>query len=250
MNASDNSPPNGLMAAAIKDLTPSGVVRAAINTGNPVLAQKTPSGGEPSGVSVEIAREIGRRLGRPVQLIPYETAGSVVDALARGEWDVAFLADEPARADRVVFSTPYVVIEGTYLAWGDAPFASADELDRDGIRIAVGLNAAYDLHLTRALKHAEIIRAPSPSAALELFYRNRLEAAAGVRQALEIFAAARTDVRVLPDAFMAIRQAVASPPGREAGSAYLQNLVQDLKASGWIRAALDRNGQHDVAVAA
>jgi polar amino acid transport system substrate-binding protein len=173
----------------------------------------------------------------------------VVDALARSEWDVAFLANEPARADRVTFSAPYVVIEGTYMLRQDAPFTRADELDRDGVRIAVGLNAAYDLHLTRALKHAEIVRAPSPSAALELFYADRLDAAAGVRQALDAFAAGKPDLRVLPDAFMAIHQTVASPPGRPAGSAFLEALVAELKSSGWVRAALDRNGQAGVPVA-
>jgi polar amino acid transport system substrate-binding protein len=241
---------NDVTAAAIQDLAASGVVRAAINTANPVLARRAATGGELSGISVDIAREVGRRLGRPVKLIAYDTAGSVVDALARNEWDVAFLANEPARADRVVFSAPYVLIEGTYIVWQDAAMASAAELDREGIRIAVGQNAAYDLHLTRALKAAEIVRAPSASAALELFYHARPKAAAGVRQALETFAATKADVRVLPDAFLAIRQTVASPPGRNAGSAYLQTLIQDLKASGWICAALDRNGQHGVAVAA
>jgi polar amino acid transport system substrate-binding protein len=184
---------NDVTAAAIQDLAASGVIRTAINTANPVLARQAPTGGELSGVSVDIAREVGRRLGRPVPLIACDTAASMVDALARNEWDVAFLVNEPARADR---------------------------------------------------------RAPSASAALELFYRARLEAAAGVRQALETFAATKADVRVLPDAFMAIRQTVASPSGRDAGNAYLQTLIQDLKASGWICAALDRNGQRGVAVAA
>ena len=235
--------------AAVGDLAPNGMVRAAINVGNPVLARKGAGGGEPEGISVDIAREIGKRIAKSVQLVVYETAGSVVDALARGEWDVAFLAEEPARADRVVFSTPYVVIEGTYMVWAQAPFAAASELDAPGIRIAVGLNAAYDLFLTRTLKQAEILRAPSPSAALELFYNDRLEAAAGVRQALDSFAAGKPDLRILPDAFMSIRQTVASPLGRVAGSAYLQSLVAELKSSGWIRAALDRNEQAGVPVA-
>jgi polar amino acid transport system substrate-binding protein len=237
------------LEAILADLAPMGVLRAAINVGNPVLARKSGAGGEPAGVSVEIAREIGKRIERQVELIEFTTAGSVVDALARREWDVAFLANEPARADRVVFSAPYVVIEGTYMLRQDAPYASTPELDREGVRIAVGLNAAYDLHLTRALKHAEIVRAPSPSAALELFYRDRLDAAAGVRQALDAFAADKPDLRILPDAFMAIRQTVATPPGRPAGSAFLETLVAELKASGWVRAALDRNGQAAVAVA-
>jgi polar amino acid transport system substrate-binding protein len=237
------------LEAVRADLAPSGVVRAAINVGNPVLARSGPDGGEPEGVSVDIAREIGRRLGCPVRLIVFPTAGGVVDALARGEWDVAFLANEPARADRVTFSPPYVVIEGTYMLWRDAPYAETGELDREGVRITVGLNAAYDLHLTRALRHARIVRAPSSSASMEMFYRDRLDAAAGVRQALEAFAAGKADLRILPDAFMAIRQTVASPPGRAAGSAWLENLIEDLKSSGWVRAALDANGQAGVPVA-
>jgi polar amino acid transport system substrate-binding protein len=240
---------NPNLEAVLRDLAPTGVVRAAINVGNPVLARKDEGGGEPHGVSADIARELGRRLGRPVTFVVFETAGLVVDALARGEWDVGFLANEPARADRVTFSAPYVLIEGVYLVWKDAPFASAADVDRAGVRIAVGQNAAYDLHLTRALKHAEIVRAAGSSAALELFYRDRLEAGAGIRQALETFAADKPELRILPDAFMSIRQSVASPPGREAGSAYLQSLIEELKSSGWVRAALDRHGKRDVAVA-
>jgi polar amino acid transport system substrate-binding protein len=231
------------------DLAATGVVRAAINIGNPVLASPGEGHGEPSGVSVDIAREIGRRLGLPVELIVFPAAGKVVDALARGEWDVAFLANEPARADRVTFSAPYVMIEGTYMLRQDSPFTATDQLDREGVRIAVGQNAAYDLHLTRELKHAEIVRAPSPSSALELFDRDGLDAAAGVRQALDGFAAGKPGFRVLPDAFMSIRQTVASPPGRAAGSAWLETLVAELKSSGWVRAALDRHGQAGVAVA-
>lgn len=237
------------LEAVLGDLAPTGVVRAAINVGNPVLAGRDAAGGEPYGVSVDIAREVGRRLGKPVSFIVFETAGLVVDALARGEWDVAFLANEPARADRVTFSAPYVVIEGTYLVWKDAPYTATAELDRPGVRIAVGRNAAYDLHLTRALKQAEIVRAADSAAAMELFHRDRLDAGAGVRQALEAFAADKPDIRVLPDAFMSIQQTVASPPGRAAGSAWLESLVAELKASGWVRAALDRHGKKDVPVA-
>jgi polar amino acid transport system substrate-binding protein len=212
-------------AEAIQDLAASGVVRAAINIADPVLACKAPAGGEPSGVSVDIAPEIGRRLDRPVQLIVYETAGKVVEALARSEWDVAFLADEPARADRVVFSAPYVVIEGTY------------RLARR--RLRQRQRARSGRHPRRGWPERGSRPAPHPRA------ERRRD-----RPRPPTFAATKADVRVLPDAFMASRQTVASPPGRNADSAYLHTLIQDLKASGWIRAALDRNGEHGVAVAA
>ena len=240
--------PPSMRDAAIRDLAPTGVVRAAINTANPVLARKGPDG-LPQGVSVDIAQELGRSLGRPVQLIAYETAGRVFDALDRSEWDLAFLAIEPARATRVIFSSPYVVIEGTYLVRSDATFTRVAELDSTGTKIAVGLNAAYDLYLSRHLEHAEIVRAPTPNAALEMFATEGLEAAAGIRQALEAFAAQRPGFRVLPDPFMTIRQALATPQGREDGGQYLNDFIDNLKSSGCLRAALDRNGQAGVSVA-
>jgi len=234
--------------AVTRDLAPTGVVRAAINTANPVLACKGPDG-LPQGVSVDIAQELGRSLGCPVQLIAYETAGRVFDALDRREWDLAFLAVEPARATRVIFSSPYVVIEGTYLVSSAAAFTRVADLDRTGTRIAVALNAAYDLYLSRHLAHAEIVRTPTPDAALEMFATEGLEAAAGVRQALEAFAAQGSGFRVLPDPFMTIRQALATPRGRQDGGKYLNDFIENLKSSGRLRAALDRNGQAGVPIA-
>ena len=134
------------------ELAPSGKLRAAINFGNPVLAQKDPATGEPSGVSVDLARELGRRLGVPVELVTFDAAGKVFDALKTGAWDVAFLAIDPARASEIAFTAPYVVIEGTYLVPADSPLRTIGDVDREGVRVAVGNKSAYDLYLTRTLK--------------------------------------------------------------------------------------------------
>src|SRR6266568_5375287 len=150
------------------ELAPSGKLRAAINFGNPVLAQKDPATGEPRGVSVDLARELGRRLALPVDLIAYDAAGKVVDAVKTGAWDVAFLAIDPERAAEIDFTAPYVVIEGTYAVPADSPLRTIDDVDRDGVRIAVGAKSAYDLYLTRALRHARLVRAPTSPAAIEL----------------------------------------------------------------------------------
>src|SRR6266851_7844279 len=138
--------------AIVKELAPTGKLRAAINFGNPVLAQKDPATGDARGVSVDLARELGRRLGLPVDLIAYDAAGKVVDAVKTGAWDVAFLAVDPDRAAEIAFTAPYVVIEGTYAVPADSPLRAIEDVDRNGVRIAVGAKSAYDLYLTRTLK--------------------------------------------------------------------------------------------------
>jgi polar amino acid transport system substrate-binding protein len=238
------TPPDVLAA-----LAPEGRIRAAINYGNPVLAQQDPASGEPSGVSAELARELGRRLGRPVEFVPFDAAGKVFDALKTGSWDVAFLAIDPVRASGIDFTAPYVVIEGTYLVPTDSPLDTVEAVDRPGIRIAVGRGSAYDLYLTRALKQAQRVEAPSSAGALDLFLTDRLDAAAGVRQPLLAFAASHPGLRVLPGRFMAIEQAVAIPKGRLAGARYLSGFVEAMKASGFVARALAESGQTDATVA-
>ncbi len=234
---------------AAKDLAPTGRLRAAINFGNPVLAQRDPATGEPRGVSVDLARELGRRLALPVDLIAYDAAGKVVEAAKTGAWDVAFLAVDPDRAVEIDFTAPYVVIEGTYAVPADSPLHAIEDVDRDGVRIAVGAKSAYDLYLTRALKHALLVRAPTSPAAVELFQRERLEAVAGVKQPLVQLAKSDPRVRVIEGRFMAIEQAVATPRGRESATSYLRPFVDEMKASGFVARSLERSGQRDAVVA-
>ncbi|HET7825727.1 MAG TPA: ABC transporter substrate-binding protein [Anaeromyxobacter sp.] len=234
---------------AIRDLAPRGTLRAAINFGNPVLAQKDPATGEPRGVSVDLARELGRRLGVPVELVTFDAAGKVFDALRDGAWDVAFLAIDPARAAGIDFTQPYVRIEGTYLVPEGSPLRKVEDADRDGVRVAVGRGSAYDLFLTRAVKHATLVRADTGAAALDAFVAEELEAAAGVRQALETFAKAHPGLRVMDGAFMSIEQAMGTPRGRDAGARYLRAFVGDALSSGLVSRGLLRSGQADVSIA-
>jgi polar amino acid transport system substrate-binding protein len=155
---------------------------------------RDPATGEPRGVSID--------LGVPVDLVLFDAAGKVFEALKTGAWDVAFLAIDPARATEIAFTTPYVLIECTYLVPADSPLQTIEDVDRDGVRIAVARNAAYDLFLTRTLKHAQIVHAPSPSAALELFLNEWLDAVARVRQPLFAAAEANPSLRVMEGRFM------------------------------------------------
>lgn len=231
----------------LRDLAPTGRLRVAINFGNPVLAQRQQGSDEPQGVSVDLARALAEELGVDITFITFESAGKVFDAVA--QWDVAFLARDPVRAAGIAFTSPYVVIEGTYLVRDESPLRSVDDADQAGVRIAVGEGAAYDLYLTRALKHAELVRAATSAAAIELFVAHGLDAAAGVRQPLEAAAQTQPGLRVIPGRFTAIEQAMGTPLGRDAGAAYLQTFVEARKASGFVAEGLRRSGQHAAAVA-
>ncbi|WP_349975707.1 transporter substrate-binding domain-containing protein [Pseudomonas sp. WHRI 8519] len=229
----------------LDDLAPNGILRAAINFGNPVLAQPG-TDGELHGVSVALAKSLADELGVGLELHTYDAAGKVFAALEENAWTLAFLAIEPVRAAQISFSEPYVLIEGTYLVKADAPYSKVEELDQPGLRLAVGNGAAYDLYLSRTLQHAELQRADTSAGAVDLFIDRHLDAAAGVRQPLEQVAARNPNYRVMQGAFTAIRQAVAVPRGRDAGAAYVRDFVERRLVEGFVRGALLASGQTDV----
>jgi len=230
-------------------LAPTSKLRAAINFGNPVLAQKVEATGEARGVSVDLARELARRLAVPVELVFFQAAGKVADGAKTGSWDVAFLALDPLRATEIAFTAPYVLIEGTYLVSEGSSLRTLEDVDRDGVRIAVGKGSVYDLYLTRTIKKATIVRAPTSPAVIDLFRQQSLEVAAGVRQQLTAFDKGRNDVRVMDGRFMVIEQAVATPKTHEAALAFLQAFVEDAKISGFVADSLARSGQLEATVA-
>ena len=232
----------------IKELTPTGKLRAAINYGNGVLAQKGADG--PQGVSADLSRELARRLGVPLEFVTFEAAGKAFEAAKAGAIDVMFIAIEPVRAADVEFTPPYVLIEGTYLVLKDSPLTAVADVDKPGTRVAVGENSAYDLYLTRTLKHAKLLRTPGGCCKnIELFRAEKLDAVAGVRQPLEEYARQHADVRVMKEAFQQIRQAMGTPKGRLAAAAYLRGFIEEMKASGFVAAALKRSNQPDAQVA-
>jgi len=232
-----------------RDIAPGGTLRVAINYGNPVLAQTDPASGEPRGVSAEIARELARRLAIPHAFVTFDAAGKVFEALSRGAWDVAFMAIDPKRAAEIDFTPPYVIIEGSYMVPADSPLQAIDDVDRPGVRIAVGGGSAYDLYLTRTIKQAEIVRAPTGNEAIAMFERDKLEVAAGVKSPLLRYAQSRPDLRVMDGRFMVIEQAMGVPKGRTHAVRYLRTMMEELKASGFVADALARTGQHDALVA-
>lgn len=231
--------------AIVADLAPTGTLRVAINLGNPVLAQGTPDA--PSGVTVDIARELGQRLDVPVTLTCFDAARKSFEALADGRADLCFLAIDPKREEQVVFTAPYVVIEGVFVVPTDSRLHSVADVDHDGVRIGVKEGSAYDLFLTRTLKHATVVRGAEGVGVLS---EQSLEAGAGIRQPVTQLAEAHDDVRLIDEAFMQIQQAVGMPRDRLPESlALVRSVVEDLKASGFVADALLRSGQGDATVA-
>ncbi len=240
---------DGLSPDLVRELAPAGRLRAAINFGNSVLAQPDPAGGPPRGVSGELARELARRLGVGIDYVTFDAAGKVFEAAKENLWDIAFLAVDPVRAAAIAFTAPYVVIEGVYLVPKDSGLHTVEDIDRDGVRVAVAEDSAYDLYLSRTLKRATLVRQASGPEALDIFMRDSLEAAGGVRQPINAFAQAHPNIRVIPGRFMAIEQAMGTIKGREAGIAYLRSFIEEMKGSGFVARALEASGQGDATVA-
>ena len=234
---------------AVTELAPTGKLRAAINFGNPILATRDPATGEARGTSVDLARELGRRLGVAVELVLYPAAGKVVEGLQASAWDVAFVAIDPARAVDMDFTAPYVVIEGAYLVPQSSSIRSNAEVDRDGVKVVVGAGSAYDLYLSRELKRAQLVRAPTSPLVVDTMVAQKMDVAAGVRQQLEADAKRIAGVRLLDGRFMVINQAMATPKGRAAGARYLAEFVEEMKTSGFVATALARHGVEGAAIA-
>lgn len=230
------------------NLAPTGKLRVGINYGNPVLASRDPANGELSGVAVDLARELGRQAELPVELIAYESAGKMFDAVKTGGWDIAFLAIDPGRANEIDFTEPYVEIEGTYLVPSGSPIRALADVDRDGVRVGVSGKSAYDLFLSRSLKHAQLVRAESPDAAFELILARKVDVLGGVRQHLIKNAAKLPGARVFDDRFMAIGQALGMPKGRDDGARYLRDFIDDAKASGFVARAIQKAGVRGVSI--
>lgn len=231
-------------------LAPTGVLRAAINLGNPILAHTDPATGAPGGVSVDLAAAFAQRLGVPLELLVVPAAGQSVEAVAQERADIGFFAVDPVRGAGIGFTAPYVLIEGCYLVRDDSPLATNDEIDRPGTRVVVGAGSAYDLHLTRTLKHATIVRAPTSPTVVDVFVAQRLDVAAGVKQQLQADAQRLPGHRLLPGRFMVIAQAMGLPKGRgETARSALADFVEAMKASGFVARALERHGVEGASVA-
>ena len=233
--------------AARSDLAPTGTLRAGINYGNFLLVAKDPAG--PRGVAADLARELGRRTGLPVEFVAYEQAGKLAEGVRAGAWDIAFLASEAERANEIAFTNAYLEIEATYLVPAGSPIRSITDVDREGVRIAVADKSAYDLFLSRTLKRAQLVRAQGIDGSYKLFVEQKLDVLSGLKPRLLKDAEQLPGARILDGRFTAIQQSIGAPKGRIAAAGYLREFVEHVKASGFVAESIARNNVRGVSVA-
>jgi len=238
-----------LSAGARAELAPSGVLRAGLNLSNFLLVSQDASGGAPRGIVVDLARELGRRAGVPVEFVGYASPGELADAAPSGAWDVAFLGAEPARAKVISFSAAYLEIEATYLVPAGSPLMTVADVDRDGVRIAVAARSAYELYLSRTLHHAQLVQADGIEGSFQRFVADRLEALAGLRPRLVSDHEKLPGSRILEGRFTAVQQAIGTPCARPAAAEYLRRFAEEIKAGGLVAEIIARNGVRGVSVA-
>jgi polar amino acid transport system substrate-binding protein len=235
-------------AERVAGFTPTGRLRASINVGNPILAAR--EGDTARGVSVDLARALAQRLGVELELLVFDTASRSVQAVSDDQADIGFFAIDPLRGEHIAFSAAYVLIEGSYLVRESSPIRANDEVDRPGRTVVVGKGSAYDLFLTRELRHASIARAPTSPAVVDTFIELGADVAGGVKQQLQADARRIGGLRLLEGRFMVIQQAMGMPKSRgAAAAAQLAVFVEEMKASGFVAAALEKHRIEGASVA-
>ena len=240
---------NPIPEKAKAELAPGGKLRVGVNLGNFLLVNKDPATGEMRGVVPDLAQELATRLGATVELIGYPGAGQVADAAVTGAWDVGFIGAEPQRAAVIEFTLAYVEIPATYLVPAGSAIRTLEDVDQPGIRIATSARSAYDLYLSRSLKHATLVRAEGLPASYDLFVKEKLDALSGLLPRLTADVARLPGARILEGRFTAIQQAIGTPKARTAGAAYLREFVADIKSSGLVASLIAKHGVKGISVA-
>ena len=206
------------------ELAPTGKLRVGLNMSNFLLTATDAATGKPKGLAADLGQELGKRLGVPVELVPFPNPGAVADAAKSGVWDVGFIGAEPQRANEIDFTAAYVEIEATYLVPPGSPIKAIADVDRPATRIAISDRSAYDLYLSRHLKHAELIRARGDDV-FKHFVSDQLDAMAGLRPGLVKSQEKLPGSRILEGSFTAVQQAAGAPKGRPAGTKYLREFI-------------------------
>jgi len=231
------------------EIAPSGTLRIGLNYSNFLLVLKDAPDGTPQGIAPDLGRELGKRLGLPVEFTKFDAAGKLADAVKDAKVDVGFLGAEPQRANDIAFTAAYLEIPVTFLVPAGSPIKTIDEIDRKGVRVAVSERSAYDLFLTRNLKHAQLVRAEGIPASYDLFVEKKLEALGGLKPRLVSDQERLPGSRVLEGQITAVQQAIGTPKARSQAATYLSQFAADIKKSGLVKQIIDRHGVRGVSVA-
>jgi polar amino acid transport system substrate-binding protein len=236
--------------AARAELSPTGKLRVGLILSNQVLVTKDPSTGELRGVTINLGKALAQRLGVPFEPVGYANPAGLVKSFGTDQWDIAFLAFDPARAKEVDFSPPYMEVDNTYLVTAKSKVGTVELADQAGVTIAVPERSAPDLFLSRNLKSAKVMRVPGGAdAAIEALKSGKADAYAENAHMLSLYADRLPGARVLDGRYTVIQHAVATPKGKIAASEYMKTFVEDAKADGTVAEAIRAAGLRRTRVA-
>jgi polar amino acid transport system substrate-binding protein len=244
------APTLAVSPAARSELAPTGRLRVGLILSNQVLVTKDAQTGELRGVTVALGKALAKRIGVPFEPVGYANPAALVGSFNRNEWDIAFLAFDPARARDVEFSPPYMVVDNTYLVPPGSKVESVEAADQRGVKIAVPERSAPDLFLSRNLKAAEIVRVPGGAdAAIEVLRSGSADAYAENAHMLSLYSDRLPGSRVLEGRYTVIQHAVATPKGKGAAAEYVRQFIEESKGDGTTREAIVQAGLRRAAVA-
>jgi len=233
----------------VKELAPTGKLRAGINMSNFLLVTGKAANGDPQGVSPDMAAEVARRLGVPRQLVPFPSPGQLADAVDDDVWDIGNIGAEPQRAEKIAFTAAYCEIEATYLVPAGSPIQSIDDVDKPGVKISVTGRSAYGLWLENSIKQAELVRTDTLDSSFETFVDQKLDVLAGLKPRLLTDIEKLPGARILDGKFSAVQQAIGTPRKNAAAAKWLADFVEEAKASGLVQSFIEKHNVKGLSVA-
>ena len=233
----------------IKQIASNGVLIAGIYLGNFLLVTGKDGQGNPEGVSPDLAHAIAKELNVKIQLMPFDTQGDLVGAVASGVCGIGLVGSDPDRAQKITFAPAYVEIEATYLVPPNSSLNTIEDVDSSGVRIASFKKSAYDLWLVRNIKNASLAHADSLDASVELFFNEKLHALAGLKTGLIKESKRLPGSKVLDGQFMAVQQGVATAKENLQAIEFLSRFVHEAKQSGLIASFIQKHQVEGLSVA-
>ena len=230
----------GVPPAAKEELTPTGALRVALLAPNPLLVTQNTPPGVVKGVAVDIANKLASRLGVPMTPVLYQNVPALMEGAAKREWDITFLPVDPDRAAAMNFTAPYMYAESTFLVPAGSAANGLEGLDQAGKTIVAAARSTQEAWLRKNIRFATIITASSPAAARQMVKEGKVDAYMSLRSVVTEALREIPGSRLLAGSFDDSPIALAVIRGRPSADAFAWEFMDQLQASGEIRAAIAR----------
>src|SRR5262245_8512135 len=191
------------MIAALEDLAPSGTLRVGIAVGQTIGAGLVVMEcGRPRGIAVDLGTELARRLGVPVEFVPYPGPGPLAAAAVGGQWDVAFIAFDEQKRMHLDYGAAHIVGQFTYLVAPNSGIQTIADVDRSDVRVAGTEGTAAARAAQASLRNVRMVLAKSSSEVFELLKAGKADAMTSSRETLVGLCAKLPGSRVLDESYL------------------------------------------------